>query len=153
VATEKRKSLKPSESGSNRSKRSSGAPDLPGIFIDRSLGKDIARLLRAAGFPEVVHLSDVFPDDGQQTPDPEWIAYAATHGLVAFSKDAALKRDHSHAVRVHEAVVFLLPDQSMSGTAQATRYLENKFRIAMKASKGGPAIYMVRPRSVERVGP
>jgi hypothetical protein len=134
-------------------KRSSGTPDLPGIFIDRSLGKDIARLLRAAGFPEVVHMADIFPDDGQQTPDPDWIEYAGSRGLAAFSKDAAIKRVHSAAIRKHKAVVFLLPDQSMSGTAQATRFLENKFRIAMKASKGGPAIYMVRPAAIERVGP
>jgi hypothetical protein len=98
-------------------------------------------------------MADVFPDDGQMISDPEWIEYAAKNNLVAFSKDAALKRDHTHAVREQAAVVFLLPDQSMSGIDQATRYLENKFRIAMKARKAGPAIYMVHPRRVERIGP
>lgn len=100
-----------------------------------------------------MHLADVFPDDGQYTSDPDWIQYAAELDLVSFSKDAALKRDHSNAIQQYKGVVFLIPDQSMSGVAQATRYLEHKYRIAMKAKKGGPAIYMVYANSVELVGP
>lgn len=100
-----------------------------------------------------MHIADVFPDDGAHTSDPEWIKYAADNGLVALSKDAALKRDHTKAVQEHRAIVFLIPDQSMPGTAQATRFLDHKFRMAMRARKAGPAIYMLYRNSVERVGP
>lgn len=98
-------------------------------------------------------MSEVFEDDGQFIPDDEWIAYVAANGLVAFSKDAAIRRAHMDDVDATGAIVFLIPDQQMSGLAQATRFAENRYRIAQRAAKGGPGVYMVRPKSVERLGP
>ena len=98
-------------------------------------------------------MAEVFENDGQDISDGDWIKYIARAGLVGFSKDAQIRRAHADDVREHGATVFLLPDQQMPGLAQATRFLENRYRIAIRAARGGPAIYMVRPRAVERVGP
>jgi len=53
----------------------------------------------------------------------------------------------------NEVKVFLLPDQQMPGAEQIARYVENRFRIALRARKAGYAIYKVRPTAVELIAP
>ncbi|MCT7354467.1 hypothetical protein N4P33_20240 [Streptomyces sp. 15-116A] len=48
----------------------------PEFFLDRNLGRRVAEGLRACGWT-VHRIGDVFPDDGQDVADEEWIA----HGL------------------------------------------------------------------------
>jgi PIN like domain len=138
-----------------RSERSSrpGEPEPPSVFIDRSLGKDIAAALREAGYEDVVHMADVYENDGQDVPDDTWIAYCGAQSRVAFSKDKNILSAHLDAVQQAGAILFLLPDQSMGGSQQIARYVEHRHRIAMKARKGGPKVYKVYARSVQQVWP
>jgi hypothetical protein len=97
-------------------------------------------------------MADVFPNDGQDTTDPEWIEYCGREGLTAFSKDKNARIAHAADIRQHRINVFFLPDQQMPGAEQIKRYVDNRFRIARRAQRPGPEAYMVHPKSVERVG-
>lgn len=67
---------------------SSGKP--PEFFLDRSLGKKTAEMLRAEG--HVVHLiADHYPHDAQDIPDQEWIAEGCRRGWVLLTKDKRIR--------------------------------------------------------------
>ena len=81
-----------------------------------------------------------------------WIPQAAAAGRVIFSKDAGLRTDpEREAVISSEARVFLHPDSQAPGHAILERYLENRFRIAMRSRRPGPFVYMVRPTRLDPV--
>lgn len=62
----------------------------PEFFVDRSLGKTTAAKLAQLGW--TVHLvTDAFPNDAQNTPDEEWIAYGLGHGWAMLSKDQRIR--------------------------------------------------------------
>jgi len=129
------------------------APELPPVFIDRSLGKDIVRRLQDVGVAEVHHMADHFQDDGQHTEDEEWIRLCGAMDWIAFSKDDNLRRHHKRTLRLHRVIVFAIPDAGMSGAAQAARYVENLHAIARRARKGGPVIHMIYAHGIKRVWP
>lgn len=60
------------------------------FFLDRSLGKETARRLRAEG--HVVHLlADHYPNDAQRVPDADWIAEGCRRGWVLLTKDKRIR--------------------------------------------------------------
>ena len=62
----------------------------PEFFLDRSLGKGTARLLREQG--HVVHLiAEHYPDDAQEIPDTEWIDEGCRLGWVLLTKDKRIR--------------------------------------------------------------
>jgi hypothetical protein len=63
-------------------------------------------------------MGEIYDDDGQHVDDDEWIARCGRERWVAFSKDANIVRAHGDAIQASEVVIFLLPDQSMSGQDQ-----------------------------------
>ncbi|MEV7688415.1 hypothetical protein ACFW1F_06945 [Streptomyces bungoensis] len=72
-------------------------------------------------------LADVFPDDGQDVPDEEWITHGLDRSWVPLSKDGRIK----------------------------TRGLEIRPVLEREAAveKGGPAAYAVRHDRIERTWP
>lgn len=98
-------------------------------------------------------MADVYENDGQDVDDETWISHCGRRGWIAFSKDANITRAHAETIEVSATVVFLLPDQSMPGREQLARYIHHRHRIARLARKGGPAVYKLYPRKVERVLP
>lgn len=55
-------------------------PFLPAFFLDRGLGRHyVADAIRSQG-GAVLCMGDVFPNDGQRVPDPEWIRRADAEG-------------------------------------------------------------------------
>lgn len=62
----------------------------PEFFLDRSLGKSTARLLREEGL--VVHLiADHYEDDAQNVPDEQWITNGCRRGWVLLTKDKRIR--------------------------------------------------------------
>jgi PIN domain-containing protein len=133
-------------SRSKNFRKSSGTPELPEVFTDRSLGAyDVPEGLRAAGF--TVHtMVELYGDaDAEKLEDPAWITEITTEfGLVLFSKDANIRRDHRDVVIECSARAFLLPDAEERATEQVGRYAGTKHKIAMRSRRSGPFIYMVR---------
>lgn len=98
-------------------------------------------------------MADVYDHDGQDIDDDTWISRCGTARWVAFSKDGSITRAHSEAIVASAIIVFLLPDQSMSGSEQLARYVHHRHRIARLARKGGPAVYKLYPKTVDRIFP
>jgi hypothetical protein len=98
-------------------------------------------------------MGDIYPNDGQDVADEVWIKRCADEGWVGFSKDTNVVTAHLDAIEASGVILFLLPDQSMSGREQIARYVEHRYRIALKAKKRGPRIYKVYPKSVDLFWP
>ena len=95
----------PSESRSKRSKRSSGSPELPEVFLDRSLGSDeIAKQLRQVGYP-LRTMREVYSEKtAQKLKDERWLKKCGKEGWAIFSKDQGLRDDRTDE---HRALVKL----------------------------------------------
>jgi hypothetical protein len=90
--------------------------------------------------------------EAQRLPDVEWIPDVTGAGFVIFSKDSGLKTSPERdAVVACGARVFLLPDAQAPARHMIERYVANRFRIARRARRPGPYIFMVRPDRLERV--
>lgn len=140
-----------SRSRSRSSKKSSGEPELPEVFVDRSLGSiEVPNGLRAVGF--AVHtMSAVYGEArAQELDDVEWIPDAVELRWVIFSKDIGLTTDPERAKIIEcSARVFLVPDTQARAATLIQRYVDNRFRIALRARKPGPYICSVRPRRLD----
>jgi len=62
----------------------------PEFFLDRNLGRRVAEELRTLGWT-VHRIGDVFPDDGQDIADDEWITHGLDQSWVPLSKDGRIK--------------------------------------------------------------
>jgi len=95
---------------------------------------------------------ELYPDDGQYVEDTEWIGRCAAEGWAALSKDDGLRSgDERKAIEAAGVKVFLLPNQQMSGALQIERYIHHRHRIGMKARKSGHGLYVLHPKTVERL--
>ena len=62
----------------------------PEYFAERSLGKVTAHTLRELGW--TVHMiHEHYPNDAENVPDDEWIAYGCRHGWVGLTKDKRIR--------------------------------------------------------------
>jgi hypothetical protein len=126
----------------------------PEFFLDRNLGRRVAEGLRACGW--TVHcIGDVFPDDGQDVPDEEWITYGLERSWVPLSKDGRIKtRDlEIRPVLEREAVLVYLDNQQLRSFEMVERLVAHCDAIHRAAEKGGPAAYAVRHDRIERTWP
>jgi hypothetical protein len=87
---------------------------------------------------------------GQRLGDDDWIREQSAGGLVLFTKDGRIRKDHLEAVVEASAKIFMLPDRSMNAAAQLQRFEYHKFRIAMAAAKPGPTGYLLQPQALEK---
>lgn len=117
----------------------------PEFFLDRNLGRRVAEGLRARGWT-VHRIGDVFPDDGQDVADEEWITHGLDRSWVPLSKDGRIKtRDlEIRPVLEREAVLFHLSNQRLPSTEMAERLVTRRDAIHRAGEKGGPAAYAVR---------
>lgn len=94
----------------------------PEFFFDRSLGKRSAELLRGAGY--VVHLvTDLYPNDAQEVPDQEWIAYGSDHGWVLLTKDKRI-RYRAAELAALDGRMFCLAAGNLSVAEAAQRFID-----------------------------
>ncbi|MDX3247768.1 toxin-antitoxin system, toxin component, PIN family protein [Streptomyces sp. ME18-1-4] len=93
----------------------------PEFFLDRNLGRRVAEGLRACGWT-VHRIGDVFPDDGQDVADEDWIAHGLDRLWIPLSKDGRIKtRDlEIQPVLEREAVLFYLDNQQLRAPEMAS---------------------------------
>lgn len=115
--------------------------------MDRSLGSDgIAEKLRGVGF--VVHtMRDVYGEStAQRLADERWLKKCAREDWVVFSKDKKLRNRGTReydAVKRYANRCFVLPRGRLGEDEQARRFIDNRYRIALRSQKPGPYIYPV----------
>jgi hypothetical protein len=126
----------------------------PEFFLDRNLGRRVAEGLRACGWT-VHRIGDVFPDDGQDAPDEEWITYGLDRSWVPLSKDGGSRPGtwRSSPSWKREAVLFYLDNQQLRSVEMVERLVARRDAIHRAVEKGGPAACAVRHDRVERTWP
>ncbi|WP_263167195.1 toxin-antitoxin system, toxin component, PIN family protein [Streptomyces sp. SCSIO ZS0520] len=126
----------------------------PEFFLDRNLGRRVAEGLRACGWT-VHRIGDVFPDDGQDVPDEEWITYGLGRSWVPLSEDGRIKTRNLEIQPAleREAVLFYLDNQQLRTVEVVERLVVCRDAIHRAVEKGGPAAYAVRHGRVERTWP
>ncbi len=114
----------------------------------------MAEGLRSCGWT-VPRIGDVFPDDGQDIPDEEWITYGLDRSWVPLSKDGRIKTGdlEIRPVLEREAVLFYLDNQRLRSAETVERLVARCDAIHRAVEKGGPAAYAVRHDRVERTWP
>lgn len=128
-------------------------PPSPTFFLDRSLGRHyVADAIRSKGFA-VVLMAEVFDDDGQRVHDDEWIGRVSREGWIALTKDPAIIRAHTAALRSSTIRVFALPNARLQGPEMAERFVHHIHRIIQRARKPGPFVDIVHPDRIERRWP
>jgi PIN domain-containing protein len=136
------------------SKRRRAEPEPPEFFIDRSLGSEVVPgRLRAQGL--VVHvMADVYPDL-DDLDDVVWIREQTELGRVLLTKDRQIRRNEAEkeAVQASSARMFTIPKASLTGAQMADRLVRNRHRIAQRARRPGPYIYLVHEHGLELVFP
>lgn len=97
-------------------------------------------------------MAEVYDSDvAQALDDPDWIKEMTDCDLVLLSKDKSIRTDHVETVIATGARLFLLPDQKHPAKVMIERYVSARYKIAMRAKKPGPFIFMVGPN--KRVDP
>jgi hypothetical protein len=126
----------------------------PEFFLDRNLGRRVAEGLRACGWT-VHRIGDVFPADGQDVADEEWIAHGLDQSWVPLSKDGRISRSRLliRPVLEREAVLFYLDNQQLRSVEMVERLDAHREAIHRAVCKGGPAAYAVRRDRIERTWP
>lgn len=106
--------------------------DRPTFYVDRCLGKAVARALREAGAIVELH-DDYFAQDAL---DETWIADVARRGWVILTKDKNIRRPRGEreSVLTADARIFTLSSGKMRGADMAklfVRHLADMEQVAM----------------------
>ena len=126
--------------------------DRPILFVDRSLGKKMGRLLRDAGAIVELH-DDHFPQTEQ---DKDWIPDVTDRGWVILTKDKNIRRSRGEReeVLLAEARVFTLTSGNISGQAMADFFIQHLAEIErISASQSPPFVYSVGPSGLQQIIP
>lgn len=118
------------------------------IFIDRSLGKQVAEALRRFGFT-VQTMADVYADDGQHIEDTTWIRDAGQNGWIVFTQDQKIRERPSEirAVVDSGAKVFCLHTQTLKAPAKTLYYGRHILPILRRARRPGACFWRIRPEA------
>ncbi len=118
------------------------------VFIDRSLGKQVATALRRYGLT-VKTMADVYEDDGQYIEDTEWIRECASNGWIVFTQDAKIRERPSEIGEVLNsgAKVFCLHQQNLSAPAKTLYYGRHVLSIIRRSRRPGPCFWRIRPEA------
>ncbi|MGW5613078.1 PIN-like domain-containing protein [Streptomyces sp. NPDC003877] len=122
--------------------------------MDRNLGKTVPTRLRDLGWQ--LHLvADEFPEDGQRTPDEEWVEYALVRGWVPLCKDGRIKgRDREREpIERLAGILFYLENQSLRIDEMVQRIHQAQAQIYRAVRRGGPAIYAIKNPGITKTWP
>lgn len=116
------------------------------LFVDRSLGRQIAEGLSRFGY-EVKHMKDVFQDDGQHEDDEDWIAYAAQRGWIILTQDAQIwqKERERRAIEENGAKVFCLHRQDLKRAEKGLMIGRHLLNILRRGRKPTPCFWRLSP--------
>jgi hypothetical protein len=87
----------------------------------------------------------------QELRDERWLKKCGKEGWTVFSKDQGLRDDRTsehRALLKWKVKAFILPSAKMKEEDQIARYVDNCYRIAMKARRDGPFIAIVDRKRV-----
>lgn len=126
----------------------------PEFFLDRGLGRGVGEGLIELGW--VVHrVVDHFPDDAQDVPDEEWLAYGLVRGWTPLCKDGRIRGRHVERAPLeeHSAVLFYLDNERLLRAEMVRRFHQARERIHRAVLRGGPAAYAVHEGGIRRTWP
>lgn len=129
-------------------------PELPELFLDRSLGRrQVPDLLRAAGL-RLQTLSEVYGVPAHEdVADVEWLELAGRHGWVVLMKDARIKYRavEREALVAYRVRAFCLTGGNLRAVQMADQFLARIECITDACSEPGPFLYAVSGRALRRV--
>ncbi|MBM7769942.1 hypothetical protein JOD54_000146 [Actinokineospora baliensis] len=126
----------------------------PEFFLDRGLGRRVAEGLQELGW--VVHrATDHFPNDAQDVPDEDWLAYGLDRGWSPLCKDGRIRGREVERAPIERfgAVLFYLDNQRLVVSAMVDRFHRSRAAMIRAVDRGGPAAYAVREDSIRRTWP
>jgi hypothetical protein len=117
---------------------------VPEFFLDRCLGKIVAKRLREVGWSLHV-VAEEFPDDGQNTGDEEWIAHGLTNGWALLTQDKRIRyrADELFALSDGRGVMFCLANGNLLIAERVARFEASREKIIRASAATGPALYFV----------
>lgn len=124
----------------------------PTFYIDRCLGKTVARALLAAGAAVQIH-DDHF---AQNAPDGLWIPDVAKRGWVILTKDKNIRRraGEREAVVNAEARIITLTSGNMRGADMAALFVAHLDEMeVLAATQSPPFVAVVGPGGMRLVFP
>ena len=116
------------------------------LFVDRSLGRQIAEGLHRFGY-NVKHMKDVYPDDGQQEADVDWIAEAARNGWIILTQDAQIWQNEKEreAIVQSGAKVFCLHKSQLKTADKGLLIGRHLLNILRRGRRDGPCFWKLSP--------
>lgn len=129
-------------------------PEPPEFIVDRCLGRRTVAQLRELGWC-VHHLGDVFPDDGQDIADEEWIAFAAQQGWAILTQDDRIRyRAVERGALTDDALpMFCLSNGNLRLAEKVERFHQSQTAIYQAARSRETAIYTVYEDRIVRKWP
>lgn len=123
------------------------------VFFDRNLGKSLPRALDILPQLKVKHMRDVYPNDGQEIEDTEWLARAGAEGWVVFTQDARVWQNlDEHEALINNGVrVFCLGTPQATATQKAVCYGRHILPILRRARRPGPCFWRIYPERVDKL--
>jgi predicted nuclease of predicted toxin-antitoxin system len=118
--------------------------DRPTFFIDRCLGKIVAREMKSAGALVEVH-DDHF---AQAELDANWIPQVTTRGWIILTKDKNIRRASGERVTVltANARIITLASGNMRGAEMAALFVGHLAELELLAVKQAPPFVAVLGR-------
>lgn len=116
----------------------------PEFFLDRCLGRGVARRLMEFGWR--IHLvADVFCDDGQHTSDEEWISYGLVKGWGLLTQDGRIRYRASElaALAGGQGAMFCLSTGNLRIAQKVECFEALRAAIREATVSGRMAFYMV----------
>ena len=105
----------------------SPTPTGPVFFVDRCLGRHVAKMLQQHGLT-VKYLDDYFP---QAVEDTDWIPIVGERGWIVLTKDVNISRNHIERMAVTQAKLyfFALVSKNLNGDAMAEALVNASIKI------------------------
>lgn len=122
------------------------------FFLDRSLGKQVAQLLRAAEF-DLITLGEYYGEqEGQRVQDEAWLQLCGENGWPVLTADTQIKYKASEkkALIDYKAQLFVLPSKKdLTAEEEAARFIAHKDAIEKKCAEEGPFVVSVTQKSLQ----
>lgn len=131
------------------------SPSPPEFFIDRSLGRLVVPAALSGVGLAVRTMASVFGDREQLVSDTEWLIEAGRRNWIVLTKDKRIRRRPAEieALVTHGVRAFVLARGNLTGSEQATYFIDNLERIEVAAREDGPFVYAVSARQIRKLWP